>query len=142
MRGSVGPEYSVHAVFRVARREGGRAIALPGRCNGIGRSKTQSVTVLIVDDDQLVSVFLEAEGFVVYEANAAAVRSLELRDEISLVCTDINMPGWMNGLALAHYIRGRWPPVKIIDTSGDVNGRHRACLRRLYSVRSRMIRRT
>jgi two-component system, response regulator PdtaR len=24
----------------------------------------------------------------------------------------------MDGLALAHYVRGRWPPVKIIITSG------------------------
>jgi hypothetical protein len=28
------------------------------------------------------------------------------------------MPGSMDGLALAHYVRGRWPPVKIIVTSG------------------------
>jgi hypothetical protein len=34
------------------------------------------------------------------------------------------MPGWMNGLALAHYIHARWP-VKIIVTSGYVNAQHR-----------------
>ena len=28
------------------------------------------------------------------------------------------MPGSMDGLVLAHYVRGRWPPVKIIVTSG------------------------
>jgi two-component system, response regulator PdtaR len=28
------------------------------------------------------------------------------------------MPGTMDGVALAHYVRGRWPPVKIIVTSG------------------------
>lgn len=57
-------------------------------------------------------------------AAAAAVRSLELHDEISLVFTDVNMPGWMNGSALAHSIRGRWPPVKIMVTWGYVNARH------------------
>jgi CheY-like chemotaxis protein len=61
-----------------------------------------------------------------YEADdaAAAIRSLELHEEIKLVFTDVKMPGWMNGLALAHYIRRRWPPVKIAVTSGYVNARH------------------
>ena len=33
------------------------------------------------------------------------------------------MPGSMDGLALAHYVRGRWPPIKIIVTSGYVKMR-------------------
>jgi CheY-like chemotaxis protein len=58
----------------------------------------------------------------VFEAeNAAeAIRCLELHNEIRLIFTDINMPGSMDGLALARYVRGRWPPVKIIVTSGYV----------------------
>jgi len=28
------------------------------------------------------------------------------------------MPGSMDGLALAHFVRDRWPPVKIVATSG------------------------
>jgi two-component system, response regulator PdtaR len=28
------------------------------------------------------------------------------------------MPGSMDGLKLAHYVRHRWPPVKILTTSG------------------------
>jgi CheY-like chemotaxis protein len=28
------------------------------------------------------------------------------------------MPGSMDGLKLAHFVRNRWPPVKIIATSG------------------------
>jgi two-component system, response regulator PdtaR len=28
------------------------------------------------------------------------------------------MPGSMDGVKLAHYVRERWPPVKIIVTSG------------------------
>jgi two-component system, response regulator PdtaR len=89
-------------------------------------SKNQSVTVLIVEDEHLIRIdlvsFLEAEGFAVYEANnaAEAIRLLELHEEIRLIFTDINMPGSMDGLALAHYVRGRWPPVKIIVTSGYV----------------------
>jgi YesN/AraC family two-component response regulator len=49
---------------------------------------------------------------------AEAIRLLELHDEITLIFTDINMPGSVDGLALARYVRGRWPPVKIFVTSG------------------------
>jgi CheY-like chemotaxis protein len=82
------------------------------------------VAVLIVEDDLLVrmvaGVVLEDAGFTVYEATdaAAAIHVLEEHREIRAVVTDVNMPGTMDGLKLAHYIRGRWPPVKIIVTSG------------------------
>jgi CheY-like chemotaxis protein len=95
----------------------------------MGNPKSQSVAVLVVEDEQLIRMdtasFLEAAGFAVYEADNAAdaIRILELDDEIRLIFTDINMPGSMDGLALAHYVRGRWPPVKIIITSGYVKMR-------------------
>jgi CheY-like chemotaxis protein len=82
--------------------------------------------VLVVEDEHLIRMdtasSLETAGFIVYEAeNAAeAIRSLEAHNEIRLIFTDINMPGSMDGLALARYVRGRWPPVKIIVTSGYV----------------------
>jgi two-component SAPR family response regulator len=38
--------------------------------------------------------------------------------DIGLIFTDIDMPGSMDGVKLAHYVRERWPPVKIIVTSG------------------------
>jgi CheY-like chemotaxis protein len=90
----------------------------------MGNSGNQSAAVLVVEDEYLIrlstSSCLEAAGFTVYEANnaAEAICLLELYNEIRLIFTDINMPGSMNGLALAHYVRGRWPPVKIIVTSG------------------------
>lgn len=43
---------------------------------------------------------------------------LERHADIRAVFTDIHMPGSMDGLKLAHYVRGRWPPVKLIMTSG------------------------
>jgi CheY-like chemotaxis protein len=43
--------------------------------------------------------------------------------KIRLIFTGINMPGSMDGLALAHHVRGRWPPVKIIVTSGYIKVR-------------------
>jgi CheY-like chemotaxis protein len=86
----------------------------------------EGLPVLVVEDEQLIrmdtAASLEATGFVVHEAaNAAdAIRCLELHPEIRLVFTDVNMPGSMDGLALARYVRGRWPPVKLIVTSGYV----------------------
>jgi len=80
--------------------------------------------VLIVEDEPLIRMgtasLIEDAGFKVHEAGNAdeAIRILELHDEIRLIFTDVNMPGSMDGLKLAHYVRGRWPPVKIIVTSG------------------------
>ena len=44
-------------------------------------------------------------------------RSLS-RPDIRVVFTDVQMPGSMDGLKLAHAVRDRWPPVHIIATSG------------------------
>jgi two-component system, response regulator PdtaR len=92
----------------------------------MGNTENKSASVLIVEDEHFIRMdtasSLEATGFVVYEAaNAAdAIRCLELYGEIRLIFTDVNMPGSMDGLALERYVRGRWPPVKIIVTSGYV----------------------
>jgi CheY-like chemotaxis protein len=61
-------------------------------------------------------------GFAVYGADSVdeAIRTLERQHGIRLILTDINMPGSMDGLELAHFVRGRWPPVKIIVASGQV----------------------
>ena len=88
--------------------------------------------VLIVEDEPLIRMgtasLIEDAGFKVHEAGNAdeAIRILELHDEIRLIFTDVNMPGSMDGLKLAHYVRGRWPPVKIIVTSGKATLRGRA----------------
>jgi CheY-like chemotaxis protein len=96
----------------------------------MARAHDRSVAVLVVEDEYLIRMdtasSLEAAGFIVFEAeNAAeAIRCLEAHAEIRLIFTDVNMPGSMDGLALAHYVRGRWPPVKIIVTSGYMKIRH------------------
>jgi two-component system, response regulator PdtaR len=61
-------------------------------------------------------------GFEVVEAAdaEAAIIILESRSDIRVVFTDIHMPGSMDGAKLAHAIRNRWPPVRIIATSGRV----------------------
>jgi CheY-like chemotaxis protein len=92
----------------------------------VSQSKRLSVAVLIVEDEPLIRMGavlpIEDAGFEVYEAGSAdaAIALLELHADICLIFTDVNMPGSMDGLKLAHYVRGRWPPVKIIVTSGHV----------------------
>lgn len=82
------------------------------------------LAVLVVEDEALILMDiveqLEAEGFRVYEAANAdqAIKLMNLHPEIRLLFTDIDMPGSMDGLKLATAVRDRWPPVKIIVTSG------------------------
>jgi two-component system, response regulator PdtaR len=66
---------------------------------------------------------VEEAGFIALEAPDAdhAVAILESRSDIAVLYTDINMPGSMDGLKLAHAVRDRWPPVKIIMVSGLVS---------------------
>jgi Response regulator receiver domain len=65
---------------------------------------------------------IENAGFEVYEAASAdaAIALFELHKEIRLIFTGVDIPESVDGLKLARYIRGRWPPVKIIVTSGHV----------------------
>jgi CheY-like chemotaxis protein len=83
-------------------------------------------TILIVEDDQLLRLLtvdiVEGAGFVALQADNAdeAVAILETRSDIALLLTDINMPGSMDGLKLAHAVRNRWPPIKIIVVSSRV----------------------
>ena len=69
--------------------------------------------VLIVEDEALVRMtavdIIEEAGFEVLEATNAdeAILLLEARREITVVFTDIEMPGSMDGLRLAQAVRGR-----------------------------------
>src|SRR5450631_4491180 len=82
--------------------------------------------VLVVEDDpllrELAAEFLEDAGFLVLEAGDAeqAVDLLQSRSDIAVLFTDINMPGSMDGLELAHAVHDRWPPIKILVASGQV----------------------
>jgi two-component system, response regulator PdtaR len=85
--------------------------------------------ILIVEDDFLIRMgaveMIEAAGFAIVEAANAdeAMVILEVRLDVTVAFTDIQMPGSMDGLKLAAAIRGRWPPIKIVATSGRVNVR-------------------
>lgn len=85
---------------------------------------TKKPVVLVVEDEVLIRMntveIIEDAGFDVLEAANAdeAIALLEARLDIKVVFTDIDMPGSMNGIKLAQAVRGRWPPIKIIATSG------------------------
>ena len=82
--------------------------------------------VLVVEDEMLLRMrtvdMVEDAGFTSIEAVDAdeAVAILESRSDIALLFTDIQMPGSMDGLRLAHAVHARWPPIKIILVSGQL----------------------
>jgi CheY-like chemotaxis protein len=81
--------------------------------------------ILVVEDDFLLRMnaadIVRDAGFDVVEASNAdeAIIILESRNDISVVFTDVQMPGSMDGLKLARAVRGRWPPIQIVTTSGQ-----------------------
>ena len=89
-------------------------------------SACERPVVLIVEDEFLVRMdtraALETAGFDVLEAGDAdeAIAILSASNDIRLIFTDVHMPGSMDGLKLVHFVRDRWPPVKIVATSGRV----------------------
>ena len=93
----------------------------------MAQSASKGPVVLIVEDELLLRMdaadVIRSAGFEVVEATNAddAIEILEVRHDITLVFTDIQMPGSMDGLKLAQAVRGRWPPIKIVATSGLVD---------------------
>ena len=81
-------------------------------------------TILIVEDEPLIRMdlvdFFKDSGWQVYEAENAddAIVLLEGHKEVRVVLTDVEMPGSMNGLRLAHYVRDRFPPTTLYVVSG------------------------
>ena len=82
--------------------------------------------VLVVEDEPLVRMVaadaLADNGIMAWEAADAdeALKVLDEHPSIGLVFTDVNMPGAMNGLGLAHEVSIRRPDVSLIVTSGAI----------------------
>ena len=79
-------------------------------------------TVLVVDDEPLIRLYtcglIEEAGYQTREANADEAMRQLAQDGISIVLTDIEMPGSMDGLALARRVRATWPHIAVIVASG------------------------
>jgi two-component sensor histidine kinase len=79
-----------------------------------------------VEDEMVLRMravdIVEDAGFAAVEAVNAdeALSILESRSDISLLFSDIQMPGSMDGLKLAHAVHDRWPSIKIILVSGQI----------------------
>jgi two-component system, response regulator PdtaR len=89
---------------------------------------THPCVVIVVEDESLIRLAaafaFEDAHFAVIEAGTAdeAVEVLEREAEhIHAVFTDVNMPGTMNGVELAHHVRKHWPHIGLVAASG----RHR-----------------
>lgn len=84
------------------------------------------LVVLIVEDDAILRLdaadMVTEAGHVAIEASNAddAIALLETRPDITTVFTDIEMPGTMDGILLAHAVRNRWPPVTVVVASGRI----------------------
>ena len=91
----------------------------------LDHSVVQAV-ILVVEDEMLLRMravdMVEDAGYTSVEAVDAdeAVAILESRSDIVLLLTDIQMPGSMDGLKLAHTVHERWPPIRIILVSGQL----------------------
>ncbi len=91
--------------------------------SAISRMPRRAV-VLIVEDHPLVQItaaaLIEDAGMDTLVAADAdeALCILTARDDIHAVFTDVSMPGSMDGVALAHCVRERWPAIQVIVTSG------------------------
>ena len=80
--------------------------------------------ILLVEDEQsllaALAAFLRRKGITVVEAESAeeAMEFLLRGDPVDLVLSDIEMPGSMSGIDLAHWIKEHRPTVPIVLTSG------------------------
>jgi CheY-like chemotaxis protein len=82
------------------------------------------ISVLVVEDEALVRFgivdYLVEQNFEVFEAANAdqAIILLNEHADIRVLFTDVDMPGSMDGVRLAAVARRRWPPLRIVVTSG------------------------
>jgi PAS domain S-box-containing protein len=105
---------------------------------------TGSGTVLLVEDNPEVATastaFLEQLGYTVRWAADAAAALAELESsDIDIVCSDIVMPGKMDGIGLANAIRAANPEIPILlmtgySESARENGAGFSVLRKPYQL--------
>ncbi len=87
--------------------------------------QNRPTVILLVEDEALVrmiaaDVLMETGEYRVLEAVNAkeALTLLESRHDVRLVFTDVEMPGPLNGFALARVVDMRFPGTKVLVTSG------------------------
>ena len=84
-----------------------------------------SQTILVVEDEPLIRMcavaILQDAGYRVLEAqnSAEALDVLSQHSEISIMVTDVHMPGHMDGLALVTWVQLNNPSIRAIVVSGN-----------------------
>ena len=83
---------------------------------------------IVVEDDPIIMMettyILEDAGFRVHESfdgDEAIVLLAEHCESTVLLFSDVDMPGTMNGFALARYVAERWPQIEIVIASGHLS---------------------
>ncbi len=82
--------------------------------------------VLVVEDEPIIRLgivsSIEDAGHEVVEAANAdeALRRLKSEGGVRVIVTDVDMPGSMDGLALAQYANQTWPGIGVLVISGKV----------------------
>jgi PAS domain S-box-containing protein len=98
--------------------------AAPAKPPGEAERKGDAERVLLVEDNpevqEVTCAFLEELGYQVTTADnaEAALERLAAEKDISLVFSDIVMPGTMNGIALARRVRNVYPHIGVLLTTG------------------------
>lgn len=104
-------------------RAAGAAVAPAGAAREDER-KGRAERILLVEDNhevqEITAAFLEELGYQVSLAENAdvALERLASEADISLVFSDIAMPGKMNGVALARRVRASYPHIAVLLTTG------------------------
>jgi DNA-binding NtrC family response regulator len=83
---------------------------------------------VVVEDDPIISMetayILEEAGFRVHECfngDEAIVHLAEHWESTVLLFSDVDMPGAINGFALARHVAREWPLIEIVIASGHVS---------------------
>jgi CheY-like chemotaxis protein len=103
--------------------------AAPAAAPDVGNIAGGNETVLVVEDDARLRLAaarqLAALGYQVREAEhaAAALAILARGDDVSLLFTDVVMPGTTDGIDLAHHATRLRQGLKVLLTSGFPGGR-------------------
>jgi DNA-binding NtrC family response regulator len=91
----------------------------------MGQAKPFKPIALVVEDDELqrelVAMLLEESdmGVIQCESAEAALRVLEkMGGCLSMMFTDVNLAGTLDGVDLAHFARERFPDLDVVVTSG------------------------
>jgi DNA-binding NtrC family response regulator len=91
----------------------------------MGQAKPFKAIALVVEDDvlqsELAAVLLNESEIGVIQCQSAeeALRALEkIGESVSMIFTDVNLAGKIDGVELAHFVTQQYPNLRVIVTSG------------------------